>query len=225
MTETPISKQCRKCKCQKSWFEFYVDKWKRDGLQSYCKDCHQKIKMQISQLKGTEVNSKRYEIKVNSLNSALKKVFDATPIAEAWPATAVVNEMKRNGTGAPQLTNVLGCLNNLKDIGLVSESEPGVFQRVKVRQREDTSNEIINYAVEQFIEKKEAAMQKPVITSKPVAIDKKNPIDRLTRLSARLRELADDMESAALDLAEQAEKDEQETAKMRQLQALLKSLG
>jgi hypothetical protein len=133
--------------------------------------------------------------------------------------------MKRNGTGAPQLTNVLGCLNNLKDIGLVSESEPGVFQRVKVRQREDTSNEIINYAVEQFIEKKEAAMQKPVITSKPVAIDKKNPIDRLTRLSARLRELADDMESAALDLAEQAEKDEQETAKMRQLQALLKSLG
>ena len=51
------------------------------------------------------------------------------------------------------------------------------------------------------------------------------PIDRLSKFAIRLRELANDMETAALELAEQAEKNEIETYKMRQLQQILKSLG
>ena len=41
----------------------------------------------------------------------------------------------------------------------------------------------------------------------------------------QLVDLANEMEEAAIDLAGQAERNEQETAKMRQLQQLLKSLG
>ena len=107
----------------------------------------------------------------------------------------------------------LGCLNKLLDLGLVSEVSHGQFKRVNIREKQPQQADDDQYQPE---------IERPTMTIKTQT---QNPIDRLSSLAKRLRDLATDMETAALDLAEQSEKNEKETEKMRQLQALLKSLG
>lgn len=158
-----------------------------------------------------------------------KKVFDATPAAECWTSNRIVEEMKRLGSGSGDLRIVLGCMNTLIDAGLVIEPEKGRFKRAMVRQKvlkpamafPDGPTPTL---VPTDIEPKEPPPMQP---TKPVVqlVEKLGPIDRLSLFAKRLRDLANDMETAALDLTEQSEKNEIETAKMRQLQALLKSIN
>ena len=109
---------------------------------------------------------------------------------------------------------MLGCLNQLAILGLIKETSKGCFQRVEIHEKPESI----------VIKPKE--IEKMAI--RPTALDTKQPatpIDRLSKFAIRLRDLANDMETAALELAEQAEKNDAETAKMRQLQQILKSLG
>ena len=165
------------------------------------------------------MNSAKYESKRKGLNSALTKVFDATPIAEAWSGTAIALEMRRCGTGGVDSRATLGCLNSLVEYGLVEEIGRGQFRRVEIRERLTVSDLQIPLA--------ETVIQEPEMQIKPLSTQTvcSSPIDKLSKLASRLRDLANDMETAALELAEQAERNESETAKMRQLQTLLKSLG
>ena len=167
------------------------------------------------------MNLVKYESQRNGLNSQLRKVLDATPIGEPWSATAVSAEMRRLGSGGADSRATLGCLSNLVEQGLVCEPKKGYFQRVQVKEKQPIKDQL-------FIEI-ENTSKEPEVQSKPVTTQMTapsiSPIEKLSKLASRLRDLANDMELAALDLAEQAEKNEAETAKMRQLQALLKSLG
>lgn len=165
------------------------------------------------------MNVSKFEQAHRGLSSIAKKVFESVPISEAWNAPAISAEMRRLGSGGADSRVVLGCLNTLIESGLVKEVSKGTFQRIEIRERAE-----------------------PVVTSKPMepspmsiraiqpvvvqaVTQSVTPIDRLSKFAIRLRELANDMETAALELAEQAEKNDAETSKMRQLQQLLKSLG
>ena len=159
----------------------------------------------------------KFEAKKNSMNSQLRKVLESTPIGEPWTALAIADEMRRVGSGAGDPRSTLGCLSSLVDHGVVEEVAKGRFKRVEIKEKQ--SNQEFKQ-IEAIQEPKEPEMQ-----SKPAAAPVSNPIEKLSKLANRLRDLASDMETAALELAEQAEKNEHETAKMRQLQALLKSLG
>lgn len=162
------------------------------------------------------MNQAKFDKEHRGLSAIAKKVFDATPLAQAWSVMAIGSEMRRIGSCGIESRTTLGCLNTLIDAGLVVEVTKGNFKRVEVRTPEPSKVSPIQQLKE----------DQPMIAN-AIEIEKSEstPIDRLSSFAMRLRALADDMENTALDLADKAEKNEAETAKMRQLQALLKSLG
>lgn len=209
---------CSMCKSSKPPSEFNKNSRMHDGLRSYCRLCQANLKRAYLEKKEQEMNLSKYEAKKNGLNSQLRKVLEATPIQEAWSAVAISAEMRRVGSGGADPRATLGCLSSLVDQGLIDEVGRGQFKRVQPKEKQ-SAPEI--KPIEVHAPSKEPEMQSRIIPAPPAA----NPIDKLSKLASRLRDLASDMETAALELAEQAEKNEQETAKMRQLQSLLKSLG
>lgn len=169
------------------------------------------------------MNVTKFESIHRGLSSIAKKVFEATPINEPWACATIVSEMRRLGSGADQKI-IMGCLNTMIDLGLVVEPMKGHFQRVEVRAKCNAVAATAEQPNHQQLSQPQQAMpHTPSTQSLPTAAT--SPIDRLSMFAIRLRELANDMESAALDISEQAEINDAQTAKMRQLQQLLKSLA
>jgi hypothetical protein len=168
---------------------------------------------------GAEVQQVKAEAIYNGMNGMLKKVYDAIPISQEWTAHQICDEVKRSGGSADQRA-LRGCLNTLVGMKIVREPSPGEFVRVDVRQKQKP--QLVAVQTTQEAQK---------IMAQPKQVQE-NSMDSLTALSSRvlqivevLRVLAKDIDSAALDIAESAEKSDLETAKLRQLQVLLKSLG
>ena len=207
---------CTRCGVLKVLAAFDKSIVSSSGVRCYCRACDHEIKTAHWQKKEKAMNLAKYEAKKNGLNSQLRKVLEATPIQAVWSAIEISAEMRRTGAGGADPRATLGCLNSLMEQGLVEEVTKGQFKRVNPKEKQPTPEIQL---VELTPQKETEMPQKLTITSSS------NPIDKLSKLASRLRDLASDMETAALELAEQAEKNEHETAKMRQLQALLKSLG
>jgi len=160
----------------------------------------------------------RIRILENQQTGVVKKVYGAVPINEAWPSKSIVAELTRQGQ-VRDFSIVEGCLNTLKEVGLIKETAPGHFQRVKP--------------------KPTAEKEAEPMTTKPLNPPTKSelteptePMDRLAAIGARLRglsqmflELADDIEEVALACEEKVSGNDEELAKLRQLKGLLKSLS
>lgn len=157
----------------------------------------------------------RIRILENQQTGVAKKVYGAVPINEAWPSKAIVMELTRQGQ-VRDFSIIEGCLNTLKEVGLIKETAPGYFQRVKPKP----------------IAEKEAEPMttKPLTT--PTKSEPTEPVDRLAAIGTKLRglsqmflELADDIDEATLAFEEKASGNDEELAKLRQLKGLLKSLS
>lgn len=155
----------------------------------------------------------RIRILENQQTGVAKKVYGAVPINEAWPSKSIVTELTRQGQ-VRDFSIVEGCLNTLKEVGLIRETAPGYFQRVKPKPT---------------VEKEAEPM-----TTKPLnsVIPPTEPMDRLVAIGTKLRglskmflELADDIDEATLAFEEKASGNDEELAKLRQLKGLLKSLS
>ena len=157
----------------------------------------------------------RIRILENQQTGVAKKVYGAVPINEAWPSKAIVAELTRQGQ-VRDFSIIEGCLNTLKEVGLIREVSPGCFQRVKPK-TEPMSTKSPN----------------PVIPpNSSVKGEPTEPVDRLAAIGTKLRglsqmfiELADDIDEAALAFEEKTSGNDEELAKLRQLQTLLKSLS
>jgi hypothetical protein len=122
---------------------------------------------------------------------------------------------------------VSGCLSALVRAGLVQESPKGQFRRLPVRPAVTKP------------EKQPEPTKHPEPTKEPVmkqadavAVPKQTPMDILADLAAhaavitkQIQGLTADIEGAAIAIQEQMEAGEDELKKLRQLQAILKSLG
>lgn len=157
----------------------------------------------------------RIRILENQQTGVAKKVYGAVPINEAWPSKLIVAELTRQGQ-VRDFPIVEGCLNTLKEVGLIRETAPGHFQRVKPKP-----------TTEKEAESMATALSKPSAKSEPT-----EPVDRLAAIGTKLRsmsktflELADDIDEATLAFEEKASGNDEELAKLRQLKGLLKSLS
>ena len=155
----------------------------------------------------------RIRILESQQTGVAKKVYGAVPINEAWPSKSIVAELTRQGQ-VRDFSIIEGCLNTLKEVGLIKEMAPGHFQRVKP-------------TVEKEAEPMTTKPLNPPTKSEPT-----EPMDRLAAIGARLRslsktflELADDIEEVALACEEKVSGNDEELAKLRQLKGLLKSLS
>lgn len=54
-------KKCSKCKVEKPLNEFYKNKWRKDGLTSYCKPCNKAIQRTTDYSKYKDYYKKHYE--------------------------------------------------------------------------------------------------------------------------------------------------------------------
>jgi hypothetical protein len=157
----------------------------------------------------------RIRILENQQTGVAKKVYGAVPINEAWPSKAIVMELTRQGQ-VRDFSIIEGCLNTLKEVGLIREVAPGHFQRVKPK-----------LTVEKEAEPMATTPQKAPAKSEPT-----EPVDRLAAIGTKLRglsqmflELADDIDEAALAFEEKTSGNDEELAKLRQLKNVLKSLS
>lgn len=157
----------------------------------------------------------RIRILENQQTGVAKKVYGAVPINEAWPSKSIVAELTRQGQ-VRDFSIIEGCLNTLKEVGLIKEMSPGHFQRVKPK-AEPMSTKPLN----------------PVIPpNSSIKGEPTEPVDRLAAIGTKLRglsqmflELADDIDEAALAFEEKASGNDEELAKLRQLKNVLKSLS
>ena len=155
----------------------------------------------------------RIRILENQQTGVAKKVYGAVPINEAWPSKSIVAELTRQGQ-VRDFSIIEGCLNTLKEVGLIREVAPGHFQRVKPKPTVE----------------KEAMSTKPL--NPPTKSEPTEPVDRLAAIGTKLRglsqmflELADDIDEAALAFEEKTSGNDEELAKLRQLKNVLKSLS
>lgn len=157
----------------------------------------------------------RIRILESQQTGVAKKVYGAVPINEAWPSRQIVMELSRQGQ-VRDFSIIEGCLNTLKEVGLIREVAPGHFQRVKPKPATE----------------KEAEPMTTKPLNPPTKSESTEPVDRLAAIGTKLRdlakmffELADDIDEATLAFEEKASGNDEELAKLRQLKGLLKSLS
>ena len=196
-----------------------------DHRKTYARGFYDALRQAGIETEGMTMNQAKFDAVHKGLTAQAKKVYDAIPISEPWRPAQIMKELHRRESSMSDMRVVMGCLNSLIDSGCVEEPEKGRFIRTEVRVKQLSKAPVLK-AVKNI---GEPPMQAIVATNLPTPSAEKaqtvGPIERLSTLASRLRELASDMETTALELAEQAEKNDTDTSKMRQLQALLKSLG
>lgn len=165
---------------------------------------------------GGFMNEAKLQRVSEGLNGMERKVLEAVPIAEAWNRGQVMSELRRVGTNsAPDVVD--SCLNCLKEKGLVYERERGLFSRKLVKPR-------------LVLPEKPKEPATPAHTEEVRNVA--DPLERMGELAKELRDLAEllmklaqQAESIALDSELRFEAARGEGEKLRQLQALLKSIG
>lgn len=154
-----------------------------------------------------------------SLNGMATKVLNAVPIGEAWTPGQICGELKRIG-GNPDMRVITGCLNTLKTQGLIKEPEAGTFQRVKIT---------IRTPAVKLVRDEPAPAAAPATPAQAEA----DTMDKIGAIAAGLRalahqanQIADQIDTVAVEVEERFEKERASSAGLRELQSVLrKSLG
>lgn len=179
------------------------------------------------------ISRARLDVLLSGLGASPKKVYDVVPMAESWPISKVISEMQRVGISIDYRV-VGGCLDTLVRAGLICEPKRGEFRREPIRPTPTPKNE-------SPMNNKTAIPTKPPTRTvtppiEPAADTEPSaspatPMDILGGLAVRaaaigsaVKELADDIANAAIDIQQVVELNSGELAKLRQFRALLKSL-
>lgn len=179
------------------------------------------------------MNHSKFQSIYNGLTSICKKVYAAVPINSPWTPSLVLQEMFRAGC-SQDLRMVSGCLNSLVELGLVVEMPRGSFVRVAVKPPRTPLRAALDEA-----HPTPPATKDPIVpVTLPLAASAQTPpepqsaIDKLARLSSRavdiataLKQLAADIDSAAIEIEDQIAAKGEDAKKLTQLRELLKGIG
>lgn len=172
------------------------------------------------------MNATRFNSIVNGLNSTAKKVFDACPDETYWSSTRIQSEMFRSGTSLDR-SKIEGSLRSLVDLNIVIEPKPGLFSRIKspnqaAKKKAATKAESLPTTI----------FDKPFQEEKKTMTEKANPFDAVREVAIKfldvaktINALASEIDLKLADVEKHMATNDQDTAKLKQLQVLLKSLG
>ena len=155
------------------------------------------------------MNPKRTQALLSGQTAISTKVYNCVPIESAWTTAQIHGELRRQGVNRDPRT-VRGCLSSLLEDGLVREPIADHYIRTPVRDK-------TKLAVVPASNQEEVTMAVP-------EVKQRTPIDILTDLSLKARELTRAIEQAAVDIEEQFNFNTEENKKLKQLQQLLKNL-
>lgn len=144
------------------------------------------------------------------------KVFDAVPISEPWSIGQITSEIPRLGHSPRTFDFVAGCLDTLKRAGLITEPDRGKFKRVPVRAAAVRTPPL------------PTPPSPPTPTGTPMATTSApaniNNIDKLDTLVNKLRLIANELETIALDIDDEIKDSMTAAQQLKQLKSLLKGL-
>lgn len=212
-----MEKRCTVCYEVKPLSDFYKDNSKASGYKSYCGQCarnYQRIK------NGSTMRESKFYSIFNGLSAIVKKVYESVPHQTPWDANQIHNDLYRSGTSACDLRATRGCLDTLVRCGLVKEASHGMFIRIPVDKQQP------KHQPKQEDPQAEQPNESEAMTKT------ESPIEKIGKLAAQAQSLVNvakklsaDIETVAIEVEEMFSTRDAETAKLRQLQALLKSLG
>jgi len=162
------------------------------------------------------MSPERMKAKLQGMSSAATKVFEVVPIQTAWSQNEIYRTLNEITRSTMDTHIFRGCLNTLKEAGLIREPSRGHFQKIAIK------------------EKKEKDMTSPSPKTAPLALPTKptkpdqpkaNPLDLLSDIAGKLRAVADDIDSAAIAIDESIAESAENLGKLKQLQSILKSLS
>lgn len=145
-----------------------------------------------------------------------RKVYEATPIREAWTVGQIQSAMKDGGSVEHRV--IVACLKDMREAGLVREVS-GIFQRTEVRAKpiKNETKEVISMA--------KPVITKPEQSSMDILSDLSTEIGELAAdIGCRLKRMAARVEEVALTVELERERSAEGLTKLAQLQALLKGL-
>lgn len=177
-------------------------------------------------------------------SSLARKVFEYVPIQSAWSCTDIHRTMHREDATGASFKVVDGCLKDLRDLKIIREPKPGLYQRdaLPVGKQPELELDAVDGVTRNGMivreEKKKPAPKEPAVIqgNAPVTTKPESAVDMLTELSVELSDFVTMVSQTALklgtrisDIAARVEAEQAENAveleKLRSLKSLLKSLG
>ena len=178
------------------------------------------------QERDIEMNHARQEQLLAGQSGIARKVFEATPIGEAWSAHQIRTELARLGA-TNDIRIIDGCLRTLAETGLIQEPTRGFFKRKPER----VVAPIHEVKDVKLIRANDSASAPQPPRTEPAAATA-SPLEVLCGISARMAEIAasmkqlqKDIDDAAIVIEQRFSESEGRNEKLIQLQQLLKSLG
>lgn len=177
----------------------------------------------------TMLSRAKAETILQTQTAAAQKTYAAVPVSEPWTVNKIVSEMHRAGHGA-DFKVIGGCLNSLISAGLVKELSKGEFLRAPIREMPlpAAEPETVTFTEEKSMPKKSPT---PALADESKSA-KKSAIETLADMSLQIQALSGQLQSLARAVADNAIEIEIEieayranSAKLQQLQTLLKSIG
>lgn len=167
------------------------------------------------------MNSARLDELERSISGVAKKVLHIVPVAEPWTPKEIHAEAIRSGHNIDRRT-LEGCLNSLRDTGLVREPDHGSFIRVTARPQVSVVPATVEVPKHLLAAKKVA----------PAGEKDQEPLEKLAAIATALRahaksslELAERVEAVGIEVSDQIQRVQEGGAKLKQLQEVLKSIG
>lgn len=166
---------------------------------------------------GGAMTPLRQQSILRGMPTQAQKVFEFVPIAEVWADTRILGEMTKSTRSSIERRVVDGCLDRLRDVGLIREVGRREYQRVRVAlSKDDEATDVVPIPVATI------AVPADATAAPASAIDLIASIsNRLSSVAGEIRQIVSDLETAALQIEEQRTANGREVEELRQLKALL----
>lgn len=160
------------------------------------------------------ISASKFQAAHKLLLAIAQKVYAAVLASELWSTSYIHSEMARLGSSTRDVAVVLGCLNTLKSAGLVIEPQRNTFIRSPVKSEKPAAEPAAQ------INPQQKELMTPAKTE-----EARSPMIILSGIASRFRALADEVETAALEIDELFTAKSASAEKLAQLQQLLKGLS
>lgn len=174
----------------------------------------------------------KFQLILNGQTNTAKKVYQAVPMQEAWSSARIHQELLRiNEGGGRDIRVTAGCLKALKEAGLLKEPERGEYMRLDIRTPRPPR--MVTFADQEQQQETIEVQAMPIIAINPTKTQQKpSPMELLAALASRSKELGRlassleaDIEAAAITIEDYIANEAANSAKLKQLQELLKNLA
>lgn len=169
--------------------------------RSYGKGYYDGLRAAGLQTGGDFMNRKKFTEIYDGLSTQPRDVYDSVPIKTSYSIGQIMEDMNRRGV-AQSKTVVENCLSMMTKNGLVVQEKAGYFLRQKVVDD---------------VKKEKQIDQKPEQKQSPSAI--------LNLMAEKARQLAEELEYAAIEIEQEFQNSEAKSEQLKQLKSLLKGIA